>query len=101
MRRGEIWWADLRTGTYPVVLISRNGSYERRRRATVALVTSRARRIPVEVVLDERNGLDHASVANVDEIETIYLSDLLDHVGALDDAQLAQLDEALQFALGL
>ena len=100
MRRGEIWWADLRTGTHPVVLLSRNGSYERRRRATVALVISHARRIPVEVVLDQDHGLDHASVANV-EIETIYLSDLLEQVGALDDTQLAQLDEALHFALGL
>ncbi|MBV9580296.1 MAG: type II toxin-antitoxin system PemK/MazF family toxin [Chloroflexi bacterium] len=101
MLRGEIWWADVPGGPHPVVLVSRDGSYLLRRKATVALVTSRIRGIPVEVVLDEHNGLLHRSVANVDELYTIRLSNLLERVGALDADQLGELDEALQFALAL
>jgi mRNA-degrading endonuclease toxin of MazEF toxin-antitoxin module len=102
VQRGEIWWAgQLPGGPHPVVLISRDGSYERRRKATVAMVTSRARGIPVEVALGESNGLGHPSVANVDELHTLGLGELLDRVGRLDAAQLSALDEALHFALGV
>ena len=48
VRRGELWWADIPGGPHPVVLVSRDGSYMQRRKATVALVTSRIRGIPVE-----------------------------------------------------
>jgi mRNA interferase MazF len=101
MRRGDLWWADLAAGPHPVVLVSRDGSYDRRRRATVALVTSTVRRIPVEVPVGTANGLDHASVVNVDELQTVRVSALIDRIGQLDPGQLANLDEALRFALGL
>ena len=91
----------LPVGTHPVVTISRDGSYQRRRRATVALVTTTRRGIPVEVPVGEKNGLDHASVVNTDDLWTIRLSDLIEQLGELDVDQTAAMDNALRFALGL
>ena len=100
--RGELWWAELpEVGAHPVALVSRDGSYERRRRATVALVTSSIRGIPVEVPVGPANGLDHDSVINADELQTIRASHLVERIGELDLSQRARLNAALSFALGL
>ena len=102
VQRGELWWADLtEAGAHPVALVSRDGSYERRRRATVALVTTTIRGIPVEVRVGPANGLERESVINTDELQTIRLSHLVEHIGNLDRGQVARLDTALRFALGL
>ena len=102
MRRGEIWLADLPDrGAHPVVLISRDGSYEHRRRATVAIVTTTRRGIPVEVPVGTEGGLDHESVVTVDDLFTLRLSQLIERRGALRPSQVASLDAALHFALGL
>jgi mRNA interferase MazF len=102
MRRGDIWLAELPVGgARPVVLVSREGSYERRRKATVAPITTTIRRIPVEVAVDAANGLEHDSVVNADELQTIPLRDLVERLGAIAAEQLVALDAALHFALGL
>jgi mRNA interferase MazF len=102
VRRGELWWAELpEVGDHPVVLVSRESSYERRRRATVALITTTIRGIPVEVPVGAPNGLDHDSVINVDELQTIRVARLVERIGDLSPEQRALLDSALRFALGL
>ena len=102
MLRGELWWAELPdVGDHPVALVSRDGSYDRRRRATVALITSTIRGIPVEVRVGPPNGLDHESVINTDELQTIRITRLVERIGDLSPEQRARLDEALLFALGL
>ena len=55
--------------------------------------------MPFEVAVGEANGLDHASVINCDELATVRLSSLIEHVGVLDDEQLQALDAALRYAL--
>jgi len=55
--------------------------------------------LPFEVAVGEANGLDHASVINCDELATVRLSSLIEHVGVLDDEQLQALDAALRYAL--
>ena len=100
--RGELWWAELpEVGEHPVVLVSRDGSYDRRRRATVALVTSTIRGIAVEVPVGPANGLVHDSVINTDELQTIRITRLVERIGDLSPEQHARLNEALLFALGL
>ena len=102
MLRGELWWAELPdVGDHPVALVSWDGSYDRRRRATVALITSTIRDIPVEVRVGPPNGLDHDSVINADELQTIRITRLVERIGDLSPEQRARLDEALLFALGL
>jgi len=78
MRRGEIWWAELPTpiGKRPVLLLSRNKAYEVRTAVTVAEITRTRRGIPVEVDLNERDGMPKKCVVNLDTIMTIPKSAL-------------------------
>ena len=100
--RGELWWAAIpEVVQHPVVLVSRDGSYDRRRRATAALLTSTIRGIPVEVPVGPANVLGHESVINADELQTIRITWLVERIGDLSPEQRARLDTALRFALGL
>ena len=103
MRRGEVWWAKLPrpVGRRPVVLVSRDEAYAVRSLVTVVPVTTRVRDIPVEVPLGPPEGLPRASVANADLVTTIPKNALADYAGVLAPQQLAALDEALRFAIGL
>ena len=103
MRRGDVYWCDLgpTVPPHPVVLLSRDSSYRARRRATVALVTSTVRGLPIEIALGQANGLQDGSVVNVDEIYTVRTDQLRERMGALDAQQLGQLGAALRFALAL
>jgi mRNA interferase MazF len=103
VRRGEIWWADLPppAGRRPVVLLSRNEAYAVRELVTVAPVTTRARRIPTEVLLGLAEGLPKACVANLDTITTIPRRTLARPIGPLSPEKLAAVERALVFALGL
>ena len=102
MRRGEVWWADLPkpAGARPVVLLSRDESYDVRELVTVAPVTTRARGIPVEVPLGKAEGLPRACAANFDTITTIPKRCLSRRVAALPPAKIKAIEEAIRFALG-
>jgi mRNA interferase MazF len=103
MRRGEIWWADLRppASRRPVVLLSRSEAYAVRELVAVAPVTTRARHIPTEVPLGPVEGLPKACVANLDTITTIPRRTLTQLIGPLPPEKLAAVERALVFALGL
>lgn len=103
LNRGEVWWARLPPPdkTRPVVLVSRQDAYARRSVFTVARVTTRVRGIRGEVRVGAREGVLRAGVANCDDLTTISRSILIEKVGALDEAKMAELDEALNFALGI
>lgn len=103
MRRGEIWWGDLPApaGTRPVVLLSRDEAYAVRRLVTVALVTTRVRRIATEVPLGPDDGLPRSCVVNLDTIITIAKDSLRGHIASLSQAKLRAVEEALHFALAL
>jgi mRNA interferase MazF len=103
VRRGEIWWADLEppAGRRPVVLLSRDEAYSVRSQVTVAPVTTRIRRIPVEVLLGPEDGLPKICVVNLDNIATIAKSSLVHRVAPLRPDKVRQIDVAIHFALGL
>jgi mRNA interferase MazF len=103
MRRGEVWWAQLPrpVGRRPVVLASRDEAYSVRSLLTVIPVTTRARRIPVEVPLGRDEGLPRPCVANADTIVTIPKRALAAYAGVLGPEKMAALDRAIRFALGL
>ncbi len=67
----------------------------------VAPVTITVRGFAVEVKLGKREGLPRPYVVSCDWLVTVPKVDLLERAGALDGAKLAQLDDALRFALGL
>ena len=103
LRRGEIWWADLGppSGKRPVVLLSREEAYAVRTAVTVAPLTTTVRNIPVEVPLDEKDGLPKPCVVNLDSIATIPKRLLVSRITSLSADRMRQIREAIRFALDL
>lgn len=103
MERGEVWWAGLPspTGRRPVLLLSRNRAYRVRRSVTVAPITRTMREIPVEVVLDEADGMPTRCAVNLDDILTIPIVVLENRITTLSQAKMLQVNEAISFALDL
>jgi mRNA interferase MazF len=103
MKRGEVWWAAQPEpiGRRPVVLLSRDEAYEVRNAVTVAQITTTIRNIPVEVTLEQKDGLPHKCVANLDTIATIRKSILTERICSLRADKMEQIDKAIKFALAL
>src|SRR5213593_535370 len=103
MRRGEVWWCNFSrpAGPRPVVLLSRDSAYAVRNAVTVAPVTRTIRNIPVEVLLDKREGLPSRCVVNVDNLTTVPKSLLKKRIATLPDAKIRQIEEAIRFALDM
>ncbi|MFA7327950.1 MAG: type II toxin-antitoxin system PemK/MazF family toxin [Candidatus Ratteibacteria bacterium] len=103
MRKGEVWWANFPApiGRRPVVLLSRDAAYSVRNAVTVAEITSTIRNIPVEVPLDQSDGLPKKCVVNLDTIITIPKAHLDTMLTTLDQDKITQINEAIKFALDL
>lgn len=103
MKRGEVWWANLPPpiGKRPVVLLSRDAAYSVRNAVTVAEITSTIRNIPVEVSLDQSDGLPKKCVINLDTIITIPKAHLDTLITTLDQDKIKQINEGIKFALDL
>ena len=103
MNRGQLWWADLPPpgGRRPVLLVSRDSAYAVRDFITVAPVTTRVRRLPVEVLLGPDDGLPRTSAANLDSMLTVSKSTIQSYIGSLGSDKIREVDKAIHFALGL
>jgi mRNA interferase MazF len=103
MRRGEVWWGEFPApiGRRPVVLLSRDSAYRVRSAATVAPVTRTIRNIPVEVALDENDGLPSRCVANLDDIATIPKTLIRRRIAVLSAEKMQEVEAAIRFALDL
>ena len=84
-----------------MVLLSRDSAYRVRVAVTVAPVTRTIRNIPVEVALDERDGLPSRCVANLDDIATIPKTLIKRRIAVLSLEKMQQIEEAIRFALDL
>jgi mRNA interferase MazF len=100
MRRGEVWWSQLPPpiGQRPVVLLSRDSAYRVRLAVTVAPVTRTIRNIPVEVTLDESDGLPSRCVANLDDIATIPKTLIKRRIAVLWVEKMQEVEAAIRFA---
>jgi mRNA interferase MazF len=104
VRRGEIYWAKLPPpiGRRPILLVTRTAAIPVRTAVTVAPITRTIRGIPSEVPLGRRHGLQAGSVAGCDSLQTVPKDVLQTRpIGALSGDELATLDQALRFALGI
>ncbi len=103
MRRGEVYWVRFPApvGTRPAVLVSRDEALSVRSRVTVVPVTRTVRGIPTEVRLGPTEGLPRVGVANADEIVTIPRELARNRLCTLPVAKVAEMDDALRFALAL
>jgi mRNA interferase MazF len=65
----------------PVLVLTRDIVIPHLTRVTVAPITSRVRGLLIEVPVGPRNGLDKDSVVNLDNVQTIARTDLLQRIG--------------------
>jgi mRNA interferase MazF len=85
----------------PVLVLTREEARFTRSQITVAPITSTIRGLSSELIVDERNGLDHRSVVNLDTIVTIKMSELKQNIGFLLGWQEELLAEAIHTAFAL
>lgn len=100
-RRGELWWCELPdVGRRPVVVLSRDAAIPRLGRALVAPCTTTIRHLPSEVVLEPpMDPVPKVSAVNLDSIESVSLSVLVDRLGRLSDDRMREVCHALTVAV--
>jgi mRNA interferase MazF len=87
--------------TRPALVLTRDQVRPRRNLVTVAPITSTIRGLSVEVPVGAENGLEHASVINLDNIVTISVADLGRQIGRLLPEQETALSAAIHAAFDL
>ena len=102
VNRGEIWQFSFPTPNRrrPVLVLTREEIIGQLHSVTVAPITTTIRGIPSEVVIGTECGLKMASAANLDNLATVPKSGLRSFVGTVSTDVLAEIREALLFALG-
>jgi mRNA interferase MazF len=112
LRRGEIWWASLRTprGSEPgfrrPVLIVQSDEFTTSRIATVIAVVLTSKMVLAEapgnvVVRRRQSGLPRDSVANVSQVVTVNKAFLTKRAGELPPRLMAAVNEGLRLVLSL
>lgn len=100
MSRGEIWWSDLPgLGRRPVLILTRDPAIALLGQVVVAMLTTTVRGIPSEVVLEPSDGVPQRSVVSLDNIHTISKRRLIRRVTKLSARGLAEVCEALRYAV--
>ncbi len=100
--RGEVWWCELSdVGRRPVVVLSRDVAIPRLRRAVIAPCTTNIRGLSSEVVLNpEDDPVPRPSAVNLDSVESVSVSVLVERLGRLSDARMREVCSALGVAVG-
>ena len=100
-RRGELWWCELpEIGRRPVVVLSRDAAIPRLRRTLVAPCTTTIRGLPSEVVLEpDDDPVPRRSAVNLDSVESVSISVLVDRLGALSGNRMRDVCQALEVAV--
>ena len=104
MRRGAVWWADLRDpwGQRPVVLVARDEVYATLTWIMAAPTTTRLRTAPSTVLLDpDQDPVPRPCVVQLDHVQSIRRDWLIERIGDLSVSRMTEIDRALHFALGL
>jgi len=99
--RGEVWWCELPdVGRRPVVVLSRDAAIPRLRRALVAPCTTTIRGLPSEVILEPVvDPVPRHSAVNLDSVESVSIGVLVERLGRLADAKMAEVCAALEVAV--
>ncbi len=85
----------------PAVVLTRAEVVSVRGQVTVAPVTSRVRGLSVEVLVGREQGLDHDSVINVDNVQTVPSAAVGAFIGVLTPVQEHLLARAIRYAFDL
>lgn len=102
VNRGEIWQFSFPSPNRrrPVLVLTRQEIVGHLQNVTVAPITSTVRGIPSEVVVGTDHGLKRTSAVNLDNVATVPKAGLRSFVGVASPEVMAQVREALLFALG-
>jgi len=99
--RGEVWWCELaEIGRRPVVVLSRDVAIPRLRRALVAPCTTTIRGLASEVVLEPgHDPVPRRSAVNLDSVESLSVTVLVNRLGRLADIRMRDICAALAVAV--
>lgn len=112
IRRGEIYYADLRPvcgseqgGIRPVLIVQNDIGNKYSPTTIVILLTTKNKKsnIPTHVLIhnNERNGLDKESVALCEQFRTIDKQRLKNKIGSLDECDLQNVLQAVKVSLSM
>jgi mRNA interferase MazF len=98
--RGELWWCELPdVGRRPVVVLSRDAAIPRLRRTLVAPCTTTIRGIASEVVIEpDSDPIPQRSAVNMDSVESVSISVLVERLGRLGGVRMREVCAALEVA---
>jgi mRNA interferase MazF len=98
--RGEIWWCELpHIGRRPVVVLSRDAAIPRLRRTLVAPCTTTIRGLASEVLIEPTSDpIPLRSAVNLDSVESVSVSVLVERLGRLGDERMRAVCRALDVA---
>ena len=85
----------------PALVLTRDVIRPHLNQVTVAPISSTVRGLATELLLGRKNGLDHDSVANLDNVTTIPTALLGEQIGFLLESQELELTEAIAAAYDL
>jgi mRNA interferase MazF len=103
LRRGEVRWYEFARPDKkrPVVILTRDSVLEYLGEATIAPITRTVRGIASEVPLGPDDGLPEPCAVNLDHVQTVARSRIGALVTALSARRMAEIRDALLFALDL
>ena len=111
IRRGDIYYADLspvvgseQGGIRPVLIVQNDTGNRHSPTVIAAAITSQTgkARLPTHInIAGGSVGLSKDSVILLEQIRTIDKRRLKEHMGRLDDAQMAQVNNAIAVSFGL
>lgn len=99
-QRGELWWCEPPDiGRRPVVILSRDAAIPLLRRVLIAPCTTTIRGLASEVKLEpEDDPVPHPSAINLDSVESVSVGLLVQRLGKLSGAKMAEVCAALAIA---
>jgi len=103
MERGEVRWYTFAEPdkTRPVLILTRSSAIRYLHAVTVAPITTTIRGVPSEVLLSVTDGLMSDCAANFYNVQTLPKAKIGAWITTLTPQRMAEVDRALQFALGI
>ncbi|MBD3288226.1 type II toxin-antitoxin system PemK/MazF family toxin [candidate division KSB1 bacterium] len=102
MERGEIRCYTFKSpdNKRPVVILTRSSALNFLGEVTLAPITSTVRDIPMEVILDQKDGMKNISAVNLDHVQTVSKNKVGELILKLSESKIEQIKSALLFASG-
>ena len=99
--RGVVWWCErAEIGRRPVVVLSRDAVIPRHGRALIAPCTTTIRNLASEVLLEPGDDpVPLRSAVNLDSIESVSTTVLVERLGRVADARMREICAALAVAV--